>query len=364
MLIYFLLLAYPALFALTSAGRSARSNRHQLWPIVGFWIFYNFISAFRDNTGGDWFQYEEITYGFNLISLSQAMSEVNPGFAFFSWCGVRLGLGLYFTDFICSAILSFGIFRLAYRLPSPWLAISAAVPYLLIVVGMGYLRQAAAIGFMISAICDLQDRRNGRATLQMLFAMSFHPSSVVMAPLLIFASAPKNFWTVGAMVAGTLVLANLALSTETAQLYQKGYIDASYQSSGATIRIAMNIVPAVIFMFFRRTIFIEKREKQIWELFAWASIALAVMLVTSSSSTAVDRIALYLLPIQVYVFGHLAPAIAGRGRLERLVTLGCIGYFATVQFVWLFYADHAYLWVPYQSIFSDQIIPSVFRGDG
>jgi hypothetical protein len=61
------------------------------------------------------------------------------------------------------------------------------------------------------------------------------------------------------------------------------------------------------------------------------------------SSAAVDRLALYIIPLQL--------AVMSRPRIvmvsERLGTVLIIVYAAAVQFTWLTYAHHARFWVPY-----------------
>ena len=44
---------------------------------------------------------------------------------------------------------TYGLFRICRQQPNPWLALVVATPFLIIVVGMGYTRQAAAMGFLM-----------------------------------------------------------------------------------------------------------------------------------------------------------------------------------------------------------------------
>ena len=73
-------------------------------------------------------------------------------------------------------------------------------------------------------------------------------------------------------------------------------------------------------------------------------------LLVSSSSTAVDRMALYLIPIQLFVFARL-PDVLGRGRSVRMWVIAVVVYYAAVLLVWLNFATHAFAWVPYHSWF-------------
>ncbi len=62
------------------------------------------------------------------------------------------------------------------------------------------------------------------------------------------------------------------------------------------------------------------------------------------SSTAVDRLALYILPLQVAILPRAAAAYFTRGAATMFVIL----YSAAVLFVWLNFSAHAEFWVPYQ----------------
>lgn len=46
--------------------------------------------------------------------------------------------------------------RFARSQPDPWLAVLVAVPYLVIVVAMGYSRQAVAIGILLAGLGRLE----------------------------------------------------------------------------------------------------------------------------------------------------------------------------------------------------------------
>ena len=67
-------------------------------------------------------------------------------------------------------------------------------------------------------------------------------------------------------------------------------------------------------------------------------------LLVSPSSTAVDRIALYMMPLQLIVLPRFVFLFQSR-QVGRLVV---ILYAAAIQFTWLNFATHAQYWVPYQ----------------
>ena len=62
------------------------------------------------------------------------------------------------------------------------------------------------------------------------------------------------------------------------------------------------------------------------------------------STTVVDRLSLYLIPLQLAVLPRLAYLFKGRFLGRSLVII----YSALVLFVWLNFAVHAQYWLPYQ----------------
>jgi anaerobic C4-dicarboxylate transporter len=85
-------------------------------------------------------------------------------------------------------------------------------------------------------------------------------------------------------------------------------------------------------------------EWKVWRNFSLASVASLVFLVMSPSSAAVDRISLYIIPLQIAVLGRV-PLIF-KSRLFGTVVVA--SYCFAVEFVWLNFAQFSDAWVPYQ----------------
>jgi len=320
--------------------------------MVVFWLFYNLVAGFRYQIGGDWFAYVEMIERIGDRSIIKAIQVTDSGFALATWLMTRIGLGIGAINTLCSGLLSLGVIRLARRTDHPWLAITAAVPYLLIVVGMGYIRQAAAIGFILFAINAMADRRNWGALIYLVLAASFHASALIMMPFLAVAyvrSLRLALILMGAVsIAGYFVLSG---SGRFEQI-QDNYIQSGYASSGAAIRILMNVGPALLFLFVRERLPISVLEKKVWILISLASLGLAIALPLSPSSTFIDRLGLLFSPIQIYVFGYLPHAFNIPARRSGLLIFLVVGYCIMTQLIWLNYAANAGAWVPYSSIFS------------
>jgi hypothetical protein len=127
-----------------------------------------------------------------------------------------------------------------------------------------------------------------------------------------------------------------------------GYFEAQYQSSGASIRIAMNAIPAAIFLFFIKRFQLNAAIGTFWTCMAWSALLFVPLLLISPSSTAVDRLALYWIPIQLFVWARLPDAMGELGWRPQIWVAIVIAYSATLLFVWLVFADNAGYWLPYQ----------------
>ncbi len=90
----------------------------------------------------------------------------------------------------------------------------------------------------------------------------------------------------------------------------------------------------------------DPQERKLWTWIALA--ALLCLPIVSFATTAVDRVALYLIPIQIFVFSRIPRLAGGNIRVRTGLVLGVIGYYAAVLFVWLNFATHSQYWVPYQ----------------
>src|SRR5918994_875716 len=108
----------------------------------------------------------------------------------------------------------------------------------------------------------------------------------------------------------------------------------------------MNALPAIFFLLKRRSFALGRSEQKLWTYISLISLGAVAALVLTPSSTAVDRLALYGMPIQLSVWSRLPDAI-GRGW-SAFVVYGCVAYSSLVLVTWLLFAAHSPYWLPYQ----------------
>lgn len=348
MLPYWLLFLLPAYAAL-------RERPVQGWtmgrkpPLIGAMLLFAIMIGFRYRVGGDWGNYLPHLYRTQYLSFAEVFGQSDPGYVLLNWIAMQTFEEIWVVNLLCGLLFSIGLVAFARIQPRPWLALLVAVPYLIIVVAMGYSRQAVAIGLaMLGLVALARDRSNVKFVIWIALAASFHKTAMVLIPITALSADRGRIWTAAWVGAATLLLYYLYLEDSVDRLVA-GYIEAEYQSQGATIRVAMNALPAAVFLLARRRFRLAPAELRLWSVMALLALAFVILLFISPSSTAVDRMALYLIPIQIFVLSRLPDAFPTTTRGVNPVMLAVILYSAAVQFVWLNFAAHSRAWVPYQS---------------
>ena len=110
----------------------------------------------------------------------------------------------------------------------------------------------------------------------------------------------------------------------------------------------MNALPALIFLLRRKKFELHPDQRTFWTWMASSALAFVPLLYISPSSTAVDRLALYWIPLQLFVWSRIPDALGRRGSTNAGWIYVLVGYSAAVHFVWLFFATHSVYWLPYQ----------------
>ena len=352
MLVYWFMVLVPALLALSQPARR-RKALDELMLTVLFIVLFVFL-ALRE-TGGDFETYLRL---FDILSddpLDVAMSRVEPVYGFLNWVSANIGTGLYGVNAVCALLFLYCLYRTAAKERHPFLFVTLAIPYFVIVVGMGYTRQGVAAALLLLSMVYLRERRPVLACAAIVLGSGFHYSVFAALVIPIFASM-RHKKGAPVIVARTLLAAAfiyLALYFFNTQVdaYTTHYIESDrYESGGAFLRSIVTAIAGASFFLFSRDYKRLYDDYDLWRPFA--IVALLCVPFSLVASTPVDRIGLYLIPFQLVTFARL-PTVFDGGRkfmgTKMLVVAGYLFYF----FVWLHLGSFANeLWVPYRWVFS------------
>lgn len=348
MLPYWLLFSLVAYFAVNHSREIVPQAYGSNWSMQWWMIFVVLVLmlGLRHEVGMDWFSYINYVEKATGVSLTEALTQQDPAYVFINWVGGHWG-GIYLVNTVCAALFAWGLVAFCRTQPYPWLALTIAIPFLVIVVAMGVTRQSVAIGLAMLALVAIGQGRVLHFVLWIAIAALFHKSAVILLPMAVLAGTKHKLWMViGVGVAAALLFVLLVL--ESVDRFQSEYLEAEYESSGAVIRIAMNALPALLFLFFRRRFSLTKEQQSFWTWVALSALVLVVLLYLSPSSAAVDRVALYWIPLQLFVWSRLPIALGSRRGNKKIWISLVTAYSAAVMFVWLGFAAHAVAWLPYQ----------------
>lgn len=347
-LLLFFLPAFRAISNLRSYSLHTPPEHGSHWP-GWWWVMFGLLVlmiGLRDKVGGDWSSYLnhlDLTTG---VSITAALSQSDPAYSLLNWISAKFGLGIYFVNSVCGVLFAWGLVAFCRTQPRHWLALTVAVPYLITVVAMGYSRQGVAIGLAMLGLVALGQGQVLRFMLWLALAATFHKSALILMPLAVLARTERRFFTLlWLALAGSLLF--ILLLQESVKSLTTNYVVAQMESSGAMIRVAMNAFPATVFLLFRKRFQLDAIQSSFWTWMAWGALAFVVLLKLSPSSTAVDRVALYWIPLQLFVWSRLPDALGRNGFAKSMWVYTVVAYSAAVLLIWLVFGSNANSWLPY-----------------
>jgi hypothetical protein len=348
---YAVVFAFLALGALTPGRLRGQVERPHL--LIFPTVFLVLFVGLRVQVGGDWYVYLRMFLRCASVDIWSVLdgSITDPAYGLVNWIVGQRHAGIsdiWAVNLICAIIFAIGLRSFCRMQTNPPLALLVAFPYLVVVVAMGYERQSVALGLIMAAIVQYQRGRTINMVLLLVLATAFHKSAAIVIPFFAVAEAKGKLTSLVVVVATSALSYYVFLQNNVNGLIEN-YIGAQYNSSGAGIRIGMNLLAAAIFFVYRHKIPFRDREYRLWFVFALAVIAASIAYVYSPSSTAVDRVALYLLPIQVTMLSRL-PDIYHRDSQTRLFLIVLVVLYSfIVGATWLLYAKTSFAWVPYRN---------------
>jgi EpsG family len=341
---YWLLFLYFAIGALLAPEVADPRARGALLLWFGA-VIVALMIGLRYKVGGDWGSYAQMFHYSRGFSAHQIISIFgDPAYGLLTWSVSRAGGAIWEVNLVCGIIFAWGLVRFARTQTNPWLAMTIAIPYLVVVVAMGYTRQAVAIGILMAGLASVSRGASTiRFAMYVIAAALFHKTAAMVLPLMAFAQERNRLVNILAGLALSVLFYDLFLSESMNVLY-RNYIKAEYSSQGAAIRVVLSAIPSALYLVSRRRFAFKPVESKLWFYFSITSLGLLLLLLAVPSSTAVDRMALYVIPIQMAIWSRVNVAY----NLQRLGRVVVVGLSALILFTWLNFAVNAKHWVPYQ----------------
>ena len=344
MIVYWLILLIPALALLHPSRVDFNLQKILLWA---FGLVLILAIGFRHEVGGDWYRYLFVHSYLDTGTFIQNFKWNDAGYELFYWISMHVFNGIYFANFASAIVFVFGLIRFCRIMPMPWLALLVSIPFLVVVVAMGYTRQAAAVGLLMLALVSLIKEKRINFYIYIFLGALFHKSLIIMLFMDFFYNRKK----IGILSIIALVLLASSFIISLLPWYEHliyYYVTTQFhQSEGAVIRVVMSTFAGIIFLIFRKRFREVFHDENLWLIFSLISIALLPL--AFYYSTFIDRIAIFFIPLQLVIFSRV-PVLIYSTYYRTIFIVATITLYVCVLFVWLNFANHAYLWVPYKNI--------------
>jgi hypothetical protein len=345
-LVYLLVL----LIGLVPAALSVLDRRSSTPAVVGYALLLIVFTGLRDHVGADWPGYEVKMSKVLADGLPTILFQVEPAFSLVMMGSDALGLDLYGVNLLCAALFVGGLLAFALRTTYPWVAMTVVVPYLVYVISMSGVRQAAAMGicfFMLSRWWQLSfPKRLG----YILLAAMFHASAVVFLVFLIVGVRMRTSTKVAVVVVLVGLVVGIQVASSFMDKYNTIYVEKNVESKGAIIHVMLSAFPAMLYLAFKKRIDEAGLGGGLLTLASWMVVLLVPL--TFVSSTAASRLSLYFSFLQMWIYPALIHVYAqARSTLAVYVAVLTLSVF-TVYFV---LGTHAYAYLPYQNVLTGVI---------
>jgi EpsG family len=346
MLLYLSMLATPLLQHLITI-RLGKTLKSFFWIFV--WLFFTIIIGGRYEIGSDWSNYL-LWYEFarDNTFLDTIASSSDPGYITLNWLCARMNLGIQGVNMVCGAIFMYALIKYCNRQAMPWLSFYIAVPYLVIIVVMGYSRQGVAIGIFLLALIKLNDRQGIRFLVILVLAALFHKSVIFMGILLFSGNQYSRVARIGLL--GLFLLLFISFTLSSAEFWMTNYMGNGMESEGALLRVFLNSLPVMAALpFLKQLSRISPDLPSLKWMGILSMVSIPILLIPQLNvgSTSIDRMALYLIPLQLAIWPRLVCLLRSNTSRWILVTL-ILGMYATILIVWMIFSAHNINWYPYK----------------
>jgi len=315
------------------------------------------FTGLRNNIGGDWIIYNEnyIANG-EEFSFNKYNIRSDYGWELISYLSYKLGFSIHMLNFISSIFFFLCLHNFIKIYYSKLLVYIISFPIIIVILLMGYSRQAIAFAFLLLILSSLFKDRFLPAFIYLCIGIFFHKSLILFFLLfLIFPRklidkvfAKKIYFLSIIFLFFLLFLIFFIIKQDLYNLYLNYFgaaVNKNPIAQGAYQRWLINFIPALLFLIFYKkfnTNIIERRIILFFSLFSIFSIFFI-----NYYTTGIDRYLYYFSLIQIYVFSSLPILFQ---KYKKIIETLIIIYYSSVLIIWFNFAHHKNAWIPYENL--------------
>lgn len=331
-MIYFLYLLFISILAI---NYNKIKNIKFLKFFVFFFLFL--IIGFRYRTGGDFAPYIN---GFDEADYLDNPFDLFKLIIFFSKI---LKLDIFGFHLITGFIFTFCLFFFLKNFKNIYLSMVISFPILIMVYGLGSLRQGLAIVIFFSVISQ---KSKWLKFLGIFCSLLFHLSSIVLFIIYSINLFKKKLFNFVILILILIIIINYNQILNYIQYY---VMEDTYFSKGFFYRNFITFACSIFYLVnvYKKDIKLNNDLNSFFFLISILSIL--IYPIGFYYSTAADRVMAYFLPIQIVVINFFLGNF--KLRLQKLYfTFICCLFSNIIFYIWFLFGDNSHAW-SYESFF-------------
>lgn len=255
-----------------------------------------------------------------------------------------------------------------FKQKNKWFAITISVSFI-IFYGMDIIRQFTSLGFIFLMIYNLSQKNYKYSFIFWFISICFHISSIIFLLLYLYVRISTfeyklriySFVFLGLVIS---FLVFLQIDTFYNNIAVNNYVNVSdfanvyvgmgdnynpYFNKGLIFRLILNMLPLLIFLFFREK-FTSSKYFKILNWYLFYIIYIIFLVIIGLHQTIIDRFVVYLVPYQIIVYSHFIGTFDFK-KINIFCKL-CISFFYVVFAMnWLFLSqDNFRVYIPYKNV--------------
>lgn len=347
MIVYNLFFLIPFFFWLINK----RDKKFEIFYFFFIFLFYILILGLRDNIGNDWHAYQDNFYQQKEFTNILFDKKSNYFFDFISNFNLYIG-SFEAYNFITSLIFLIGIFIFSYYQQDKIFAITLCYPYLMLFVGMGYIRQSISISLFLIALTFVFKKKPFLGIFFILLSILTHKMIIISCLILFLTMDFKKHKSILKLMYFFLPIIFIVfyLSGYAEHMIKFYMTESNYFSSkGVLWRLILAIFPALLL--FSKTNESYVFSKSEISFFKYSSYFVIVLIPLSFLfSTAVDRILIFTSLSYVYIYtfsnNRFYASKSLKIFLQPLILMLLMFYLN----IWLFFSEYRFFWLPYENL--------------
>ena len=314
-------------------------------------IYILFIGL-RKEIGVDWDKYQKIVSDYQFPSYVDIFkTTTDPLYFILNKFFQNFDGGIYYINSICAFIFIFSLILFLNDLKRPFLGLSIAFPYLILVIGSNYTRQSVAIGLSLLVIKFIRKEKFLYAIFLSFLSLGFHISGVFgllyFFPF-IFQILKKRKDLIFLLLI-VIILFAISLLPLLKYLFVQ-YLGMSYISKGFYFRSLVYSFSGTIFLLNKDRFTKNLAEKSLISFLTYFTYFLLIIGIVFSSQTALlDRIGLYLTPLHLIVASSL-PSLKIKQLNPTSLTILIHISSLFLMIIWFNFSPHKEYWIPYKNL--------------